>query len=103
MSFWIVNILQSSSSCRRKLLNLRFLAKQFLRFKVGSGSSIFLWYDWWHPEGILYEKFGHLVIYDAGGSLDDQVSNITMEDILCGNLAKKGFVGDILCFWPELH
>lgn len=29
-----------------------------------------------HPLGILYEKFGHRVMYDAGGRMDDKVSKV---------------------------
>jgi hypothetical protein len=48
-SFWQVNIPQSWSWSWKKLLKLRDLAKNFISFKVGDGSQIFLWYDsfWW--------------------------------------------------------
>lgn len=43
---------------------------------MGDGRGIFLWHDWWHPLGILYEKYGHRVMYDAGGRMDDEVSKV---------------------------
>jgi hypothetical protein len=42
MSFWQVPIPQNCSWSWKKLLNLRILAKQFLSFKVGNGTRIFL-------------------------------------------------------------
>ena len=26
------------------------------------GKAILLWYDWWHPDGCLYLKYGHRVV-----------------------------------------
>lgn len=40
----------------RKLLKVRDMARNFLKFEVGDGKSIHLWMDWWHPDGILYEQ-----------------------------------------------
>jgi len=31
----------------------------------GMEKNIHLWFDLWHPAGVLYEKYGHRVIYDA--------------------------------------
>jgi hypothetical protein len=36
-----------------------------LWFDVGDGKNIHLWFDLWHPAGVLYEIYGHRVIYDA--------------------------------------
>lgn len=41
------------------------MAKSFLKFQVGDGSNISLWLDNWHPDGILYDKYGFWVIDDA--------------------------------------
>jgi len=65
-SFWQVSIPHNCSWSWRKLLILRSIAKQFLSFKVGDGRKIFLWYDVWHPEGCLFDKYGYRMIYDAG-------------------------------------
>jgi len=43
------------------------LAPQYLKFVVGDGSQLpisSLARDWWHPDGILYEKYGYRVIYN---------------------------------------
>jgi hypothetical protein len=54
-SFWQVSIPNDCSWCWKKLLKLRNIAKQFLSFKVGSGSQIFFWHDKWHPTGYLLD------------------------------------------------
>lgn len=43
---------------------------------MGDGSSIFLWLDWWHPSGILVDKFGFRVVYDAGSILEAKVASV---------------------------
>ncbi|XP_059434561.1 uncharacterized protein LOC132167566 [Corylus avellana] len=69
-SFWSVNIPQNCSWCWRKLLRLRDTAMKFLRFEVGDGRNIHLWLDLWHPNGILLEKYGFRVVYDAHSSVE---------------------------------
>jgi hypothetical protein len=60
----------------RKILKLRNLAKQFLKFKIGDGSKVFLWFDSWHPDGCLLDVYGFRVVYDAGSNLEAKVSSI---------------------------
>jgi hypothetical protein len=57
-------------------LKLREIAKKFLRFKVGDGTSIYLWLDCWHPDNILYDKYGYRVIYDSRSSMDAKLSSV---------------------------
>jgi hypothetical protein len=59
-SFWIIEVSPNSSSGW-----LCDLAKNFLSFEVGDGNSIQMWLDNWHPAGILFEKYGYRVVYDA--------------------------------------
>lgn len=65
-SFWQVPIPQYASWSWKKILNLRSVAKQFLKHKVGDGRNIFLWFDNWHPVGCLLDAYGYRVMYDAG-------------------------------------
>jgi hypothetical protein len=44
-SFWQIPIPKACSWSWKKLLQLRDIAKSFIRFKVGSGRNIFLWFD----------------------------------------------------------
>jgi len=75
-SFWSVSIPQSCSWCWRKVLKLRFIAKNFIKFEVGDGKMIHLWQDNWHPLGMLNERFGSRVIYDAQIRLDSRLDSI---------------------------
>jgi hypothetical protein len=50
----------------RKILKLRPLVREKVRFRVGNGKSISLWFDCWHPVGPLACRFGERIIYDSG-------------------------------------
>jgi hypothetical protein len=58
---------------------LRVEAHGFLQFEVGDGKQIHLWTDWWHPDGILLEKFGSRVVYDAHSKADAKLSSVIRE------------------------
>jgi hypothetical protein len=47
---------------------------QFLQFKVGDGSKIYMRLDSWHLDGILYDLYGYRVVYDARSKLDAKLS-----------------------------
>lgn len=44
---------------------------------MGGGSSIYLWLDFWHPDGILYDQYGYIIFYDARNKLDVKLSSIS--------------------------
>jgi hypothetical protein len=73
-SLWSVGISQNCSWCLRKILNLRDIAKGFLRFEVGDGEKIHLWLDSWHSDGILLENYGYRAVYDAQSSVEAKLS-----------------------------
>jgi hypothetical protein len=75
-SFWQVAIPNPCPWSWRKLLNLRDLAKQFIRFRIGDGNKAFLWYDHWHPDGCLIDKYGPRVMFDAASQKEAKVSSI---------------------------
>jgi hypothetical protein len=52
-------------------LKLRDVARNFIQFQVGDGTNIHLWLDKWHPEGILYLRYGHRLdmIQEGGGKI----------------------------------
>lgn len=52
-SLWVINIRSDSSWSWRNILNLRDLARERIRSIIGNGESISLWYDDWHPIGLL--------------------------------------------------
>lgn len=73
--FWLLKVPQDSSWSWRKLLKLRELAKHFLNFQVGNGSSISLWLEAWYPDGILFDKYRFRVIYDSS-KIDAKFSSV---------------------------
>lgn len=64
----------------RKFLKLKSLARPFLRFEVGDDSNISLLHDNWHPLGVLYTRFGHMVVYDAAHCMEAKVSSMHQEE-----------------------
>jgi hypothetical protein len=75
-SFWLLKVPQNSSWSWKKILNLSEVAKSLLKFKVGDGSSISLWLEVWHPDGILLGKDGFRVVYDSRSSIDAKLSSM---------------------------
>ena len=71
-----VSIPQTCTWSWRKWLKLRDEAKHFVSFDVGNGKNIYLWFDAWHPDGVLYEKYGHRVIDDAHRKLEARLESI---------------------------
>lgn len=75
-SFWLLKVPQDSSWSWKKILNLCEVAKSFLKFKVGDGSSISLWLEAWHPDGILLDKYSFRVIYVSSNRVDAKLSSM---------------------------
>lgn len=48
----------------------------FLKFRVGDGSKIYLWLDFWHLDGILSDHYGYRDNYDAGSKFDAKLSSV---------------------------
>lgn len=87
-SLWQVFVPLSCSWSQKKILKLRDIAKSFIRYKVGDGRRVFLWWDHWHPAAYLLDTFGFRVVYDSGLSLN----------IKLASLIKNGD-----CFWSHAH
>jgi hypothetical protein len=50
-----------------------------MMFKVGSGENIFLWLDNWHPDGVLLDRYGPRIIYEAGSHLNAKLATVIQE------------------------
>ena len=87
-SFWQVSIPHICTWSWRKLLKLRDEAKHFLSFDVGNGKNIYLWFDAQHSDGVLYEKYGHRVIYDTHSKVEARLDSIIQNN---------------QCYWPTAH
>lgn len=61
------------------------MVRNFFQFKVGDGNGIFTFglIAWWHPDGILYEKYGQRIIYDAGSRIDAKFSSVLKNKNWC--------------------
>ncbi|KAH7866207.1 hypothetical protein Vadar_017075 [Vaccinium darrowii] len=75
-SFWKIKIPSSPSWTWRKLLQLRPLIQPFIKYQIGDGSTVSLWYDNWHPSGPLAEHLSGCLIYNSGLADDAKVSSI---------------------------
>uniref|UniRef100_A0A2N9J1W3 Reverse transcriptase domain-containing protein n=1 Tax=Fagus sylvatica TaxID=28930 RepID=A0A2N9J1W3_FAGSY len=74
--FWTIKKTLDCTWGWRTLLKLKEDARLFLKYEVGDGRKIFLWHDHWHPDGILYLKYGHRVVYDAVSRSDARVASV---------------------------
>jgi hypothetical protein len=88
-SFWSVGVSQNCSWNWRKILKLRDIARRFLRYEVGTGEHIHLWLDWWHPMGVLFEKFGFRMVYDAHSTLEAKLSSVIQNANWCWGPARS--------------
>lgn len=52
----------------RKILKLRNVVIQFIRYIVGNGKGTFIWHDNWYPFCLLKLRFGTRVIYNAASN-----------------------------------
>ncbi len=76
-------------------MKLRCDAKDLLSYEVWDGSTIFLWHDRWHPNGVLYQAYGHKIVYDAARYLNAKVSSVNQnKEWWCG-LAKSEDMVDL--------
>jgi hypothetical protein len=102
-SFWQVFVPQICTWSWRKLLKLKDEAKHFISFDVGNGKNIYLWFDAWHLDGVLYEKYGHRVIYDSHSKLEARLDSIIQNGQWCWPTARSDHLVNIqsrLCMVP---
>jgi hypothetical protein len=66
-----------------ELLKLRLEARDLLSHEVGDGSTISLWHDRWHPNGVLYQTYGHRIVHDAASNLQAKVSSVIQNKEWC--------------------
>ena len=78
-----MSIPQNSSWNWRKLLKIRGLARDFIKFEVGTRSQIHMWIDNWHPFGGLVDRFGYRVVYDFHSQLEAKLDSVLKQDVWC--------------------
>lgn len=101
-SFWNVRIPQNCSWSWRKILSLRCIATDFIKFEVGNGKLIHLWLDNWHPFGPLYEKYGFRIIYDSQSCLESRLNSIIWNGNWRWKPARSKALVDIQSKLPEV-
>ncbi|KAF8412252.1 hypothetical protein HHK36_000212 [Tetracentron sinense] len=57
-NFWTLKIPADSSWAWRQILRSRILAKEMISHLIGNGCNTSIWFDPWHPKGILQEAIG---------------------------------------------
>lgn len=62
------------------MLELRGEARKFLKLELGDGRDIYLLFDWWHLNGVPYEKYGYQVVYDAHSKMEARLSTVIREE-----------------------
>ncbi|XP_048622938.1 uncharacterized protein LOC125592010 [Brassica napus] len=65
-SFWDIRDTGLGSWVRRRLLQLRPIAKQFFRLEIHNGQTTRFWTDLWHPLGRLIEVAGEIETQKLG-------------------------------------
>jgi hypothetical protein len=50
--------------------------RQFIKFELWDAKIIYLWHDIWHPDEILFMKYGFRVIYDASSRPEAKVDSV---------------------------
>jgi hypothetical protein len=85
-----------------KLLKLRDIAKSFIKFKVGDGCQIFMWFDPWHPAGYLLDNFGFRAAYDSGISVGSKLSTIIRDGAWFWSYAPFDSIVEIQSRLPEV-
>ena len=80
-SIWDIPIPHNSSWTWRKVLQLRPLYRPLIKYIVGHGRNISLWFDNWLPSGPIQASLGDRVIYDSGLSRTATVAEITLGNL----------------------
>lgn len=75
-SFWEVRCPGYSSWVWRKMKKLRSRARRKMLYLVGTGDSLSLWFDYWHPIGPLICKYGERKLVDSRLGRGAKVSTI---------------------------
>ncbi|XP_028073922.1 uncharacterized protein LOC114276328 [Camellia sinensis] len=78
-SLWGAKMPSDPSWVWRKLLSLRNLIFPLIKFKIGNGENVFLWFDNWHPLGSLWQRYGQRILYDTNLPDNSKVSSIIFD------------------------
>lgn len=68
-NIWAVQASATSTFARRKLSKVRRILQPVIKYVVGDVKATYLWFDNWHPHGILLEAYPRRVVYNSALSL----------------------------------
>ena len=54
--------------------------RHLIKYKIGDGSKVSLWYDFWLPTGPMHSEMGDRVIYDSGLGKEAKVCKIIINN-----------------------
>lgn len=101
-TFWDARDTGLGSWVWRKLLQLKPLAKRFLRMTIKDGRSVRFWTDIWHPEGRLIELTGEIGTQKLGIAREARVCDVLRDGEWrfrnCRDQRIRGIVGAITAF-----
>ncbi|GMH12994.1 hypothetical protein Nepgr_014835 [Nepenthes gracilis] len=73
---WTIKVPDSAPWSRKKLMKLRVTLRTKIRHHIGNGGDTFLWFDSWHPLGLLHDRFNKRIRCITGLPLDAKVKEI---------------------------
>lgn len=65
------------------------MARNFIHFRVGDGTNIHLWLDWWHLVDTLYLRYGHRLVYDTGSKVEARLASFLKRKEWCWPAARS--------------
>ena len=83
-----------------KLMKLRSEIWDFIKYKVGNGESVWCWFDNWHSEGPLYQKFGYRIVYDAASNLKARMKEFIVNNDWVLPRAVSSDLVHVINQWP---
>lgn len=59
-------------------------------------------FTYWHPAGVLLEKYGHRAVYDAQSRLEARLSTVLINGVWCQRPARSDALVEIQGRLPEI-
>ena len=76
-SIWALSIPNDASWSWKKILKIREKFRMQIKTCIGNGSQAFMWFDFWHPNGPLHNRYGDNIVYDSASNLKAKVYEFT--------------------------
>lgn len=99
-SLWSMKCPSNVSWSIRKILHLRPLMQEWIKYVVGNGASVFLWTDNWHTLGPLLHKYQDQIVFNMGRSLNARVASIVCATGWRWARVRNPVVQDIIAHTP---